>query len=371
MSRTLQRIKDLVLGSNPQLRSRVLYGLYPILMYIAWCTVHAYSAHVGYVTPAAARFMIVHNSIGMVAFYPWVRSGYTARFQDSGLVQPQMMWAASAVVICYLLNPPLRAALLQALCFIHMFGLFTLRPRQLMVTGGASIVMLLIMLTVMVNQGGVTFHVAQESVKVVFACFIVGLITWMSIIHSRARGRLSQRKKHLALAVAQVHELVTRDALTGLFNRKHMQELLERERVRHMRTGQPFCVALIDLDHFKRINDTHGHQVGDEVLCSFAKAAQGTLRETDTMGRWGGEEFLVLMPDTALVPDAEVAMARLRTLLLTQGLAASQPALRVTFSAGVAAHHVDHKVDQTVAQADQALYAAKGAGRNRTVLAAE
>ncbi len=365
----MQRIADVVLGTNPGLRSRVQLGLYPTLIYMAWCVVCVYSARVGYMSAAAARLMITLHVMGMVAFYPWVRSGRTAKLQDSGLVMPQMIWGSCLTVLGYLLNPPLRAAYLQGLCLVHLFGLFTLRPWQLVVTGGSSIVLLSVMLWVMAHQNGPAFSPREETFKVVFACFIVGLITWMSIVHSRVRGRLSLRKQALALAVSQVHELVTRDALTGLFNRKHMQELLAREHLRQLHTGQPFCVALIDLDHFKHVNDTYGHQVGDEVLRSFADAAQGTLRETDILGRWGGEEFLVLMPDTTMEPHAQVAMARLRRLMMDVCPAESAPALRVTFSAGVAAHDVAQSVEQTIASADRALYKAKRNGRNAIVLA--
>ena len=365
----MQRLADVVLGTNPRLRSRVLLGLYPSLVYLAWCAVSVYSAQVGYMTPAAARLMIALHVIGMVAFYPWVRSGHTAKFQDSGLIMPQMIWGSCLTALGYLLNPQLRVAYLQSLCLVHLFGLFTLRPWQLVVTGAVSISLLLGMLGAMRHQAGPTFHPGEETFKVVFACFIVGLITWMSIVHSRVRGRLSLRKKALALAVSQVHELVTRDGLTGLFNRKHMQELLAREHGRQLHTGQPFCVALIDLDHFKHVNDTYGHQIGDEVLRSFAAAAQGTLRETDILGRWGGEEFLVLMPDTTMEPHAQVAMERLRRLMMDVCPAESAPALRITFSAGVAAHRVDQSVEQTVARADRALYQAKHNGRNATVLA--
>ena len=288
----MARIGDVVVGTHPKLRSRVSYGLHPILIYIAWCAVHAYSAHVGYMTMAAATFMIVHNCIGMVAFYPLVRSGYSARFQDSGLILPQIVWAASSTIICYALNAPLRAALMQMLCFIHLFGLFTLRPRQLTIVACATIGMLVTMFAVMTALRAPHFEVGQELFKVVFACLIVGLLTRMAIRHSRARGQMSAQKKELAIAVAKVAELVTRDTLTGLFNRMHMQELLMQEVTRQGRTGKAFCVAMIDLDHFKKINDVHGHHVGDDVLCSFARDAEHSLRETDTIGRWGGEEFL-------------------------------------------------------------------------------
>lgn len=362
------RISDLVVGTHPSLRSRVSYGLHPILIYIAWCAIHVYSARVGYMSEGAATFMIVHNMIGMIAFYPLVRSGYSARFQDSGLIQPQIMWAASSTIICYALNAPLRAALMQMLCFIHLFGLFTLRPRELKVIAVATISMLLIMLAVMTALDQAHFNTRQELFKVAFAVLIIGLLTRMSILHARARGRISEQKKELADAVAQVAELVTRDALTGLFNRMHMQELLTQEVARQARTGKPFCIALIDLDHFKQINDQHGHNVGDDVLRSFAREAEQSLRETDTIGRWGGEEFLVLMRETPLADDAKLAIDRVRTRTAACIPSAAAPSLRFSFSAGVCKHGDGDAFERTTECADAALYAAKHAGRSRTMI---
>lgn len=351
------------------LRSRVLLGLMAVLLYVVWSGVHVFSVRMGYMTADVARLAIAHHIVGIIVFYSLVRSGFSARFQDSGLIQSQMMWATSVVIFIYGVNAPLRVALMQVLCMIHLFGLFTLRPRQLLFAGGSTIVMFLALLLVMAHLQSPNFDVRQETIKIVFSCFIIGLLTWMSILHSRARGSLSKKKKELAEAVAQVNELVTRDALTGLYNRKHMQELIERERVRQSRTGQPFCLALIDLDHFKHVNDSYGHQVGDEVLCSFAKTAELTLRETDTIARWGGEEFLVLMPETTLEPYAQVAIDRMRKLVVESTPSTSVPTLRFSFSAGLAAHINGQSADQSIARADHALYAAKHAGRNCTVLA--
>lgn len=358
------RVVDLVVGTHPSLRSRVSYGLHPILIYLAWCAVHAYSAHAGYMSTAGARFMIAHNLVGMLAFYPLVRSGYSARFADPGLIQPQIIWAASSAIICYALNPPLRAALMQVLCFIHLFGLFTLRPRQLKAIAVATIGMLFLMLAVMTALDAPQFHAGHELFKVAFGALIIGLLTWMSILHARVRGRLSVQKKELAGAVARLNELVTRDVLTGLFNRMQMQELLAQEVARQQLTGKAFCVALIDLDHFKAINDRHGHQVGDQVLCSFARAAEHALREADIIARWGGEEFLVLMRETARVADAKMAIDRVRS-----SLAAGAPALPFSFSAGIALHVEGQPIAQAIDAADQALYAAKHGGRGCTMVA--
>jgi diguanylate cyclase (GGDEF)-like protein len=212
------------------------------------------------------------------------------------------------------------------------------------------------------------FDVPAERLKIFLAIVPLFLLLMMAMHQSKLRGHLRRQRLQLEAAVGQVRQLVTHDALTGLINRKQMQELLEQECARQARTGRAFCVVLVDLDHFKRINDAHGHPVGDEVLCAFAQAAQGELRETDTIARWGGEEFLLLMRETDPDPAGKVAVERLRHEIEELHPSSSVPALRFSFSAGVAQHRGDDPVEQTIAQADRALYAAKAAGRNCVVV---
>jgi diguanylate cyclase (GGDEF)-like protein len=151
----------------------------------------------------------------------------------------------------------------------------------------------------------------------------------------------------------EVGRLARTDGLTGVANRRAWDEELPRELARAARSGQPVCVALLDLDHFKAYNDEHGHQAGDRLLKAAAAAWQGRLRKTDLLARYGGEEFAILLPDCALENAMEIA-ERLRT---------AQP--EGTCSIGVADWDGREDVAQLVARADRALYAAKAAGRDR------
>jgi diguanylate cyclase (GGDEF)-like protein len=159
--------------------------------------------------------------------------------------------------------------------------------------------------------------------------------------------------------VGEVTTLSRTDRLTGLANRAHFDEELAREVQRARRSGRPLAVALVDLDHFKRLNDAEGHAAGDEVLRRCARAWQEGLRAGDLLGRYGGEEFGVLLPETGL-DEAREVVERLR---------AATPG-RVTCSAGVALLG-DGGAAALVADADRALYAAKAAGRDRVRVAGE
>jgi diguanylate cyclase (GGDEF)-like protein len=188
----------------------------------------------------------------------------------------------------------------------------------------------------------------------------------LSIQLGRMRRRLSRQKKELQEAVERIQTLATRDALTGLLNRRAMLEALSHEAQRAQRSGEPLCLALIDLDHFKHINDTHGHAAGDRVLCRFAEIAREELRTTDVLSRWGGEEFMLLLPATG-VPAALVCIERVRTRLATTQFDDIAPGLTATFSAGFAQCRGEADLEHAIERADQAMYKAKAEGRNRTL----
>jgi diguanylate cyclase (GGDEF)-like protein len=162
----------------------------------------------------------------------------------------------------------------------------------------------------------------------------------------------------------QLAALANLDSLTGLPNRRHTAQLTEAALEHALRAGEPLTIALIDLDHFKTVNDRCGHAGGDRVLCEFARLARTTLRATDTFGRWGGEEFLVAMPGTTL--DVALAIVeRVRAAALTIAVPAPGENLRVSLSAGLAVSEAQQaSLDSLVARADIALYRAKHDGRN-------
>jgi diguanylate cyclase (GGDEF)-like protein len=144
-----------------------------------------------------------------------------------------------------------------------------------------------------------------------------------------------------------------------------MNDLLHQQIKLGARSGTPACIALIDLDHFKAINDTHGHGVGDEVLRNFAQAMKAGLRDTDVVARWGGEEFLVLLNDSDM-NAAALGIERARLEVARTTMSATVPGLRVTFSCGLASCDNGLPLEKLVDLADQRLYEAKALGRNRT-----
>lgn len=173
-----------------------------------------------------------------------------------------------------------------------------------------------------------------------------------------------------ALESQLVHmgELVREDQLTGSLNRRGMDESLEREVINAERRNTPLCIALLDLDDFKRINDTHGHATGDEVLVHLVNVVKDTLRKLDVIARFGGEEFLVLLPETEPTEAMQI-ITRVQRELTKRIFMHNTQRLLITFSAGIAYRAAGESQTDLVKRADIALYKAKNAGKNRVILA--
>jgi diguanylate cyclase (GGDEF)-like protein len=168
----------------------------------------------------------------------------------------------------------------------------------------------------------------------------------------------------------QVRHLSLHDALTGLANRNQLRIRLDEEISRSRRHLEPIAVAMVDVDHFKRINDTHGHIIGDVMLNELAGLLREEMRKHDVVARFGGEEFVVIMPDTNMV-QAHIAMERVRKRVQDHEFARDNrpQAVFITVSAGMAIGNSEISKDATylLETADKALYQAKSAGRNRVI----
>jgi diguanylate cyclase (GGDEF)-like protein len=181
----------------------------------------------------------------------------------------------------------------------------------------------------------------------------------------------SSLASHAAIALenARLHRIVERqalvDGLTGIANRRQCEEALTSEISRAERLGAPMTLVLADLDDFKAVNDLHGHTVGDDVLREFASVLKATVRDSDLAGRWGGEEFMLLLPGTDAAGAANLA-DRVRAGLAERSfLGRNGEVVTVTCSFGVAQHQAGNHERELFASADRALYRAKREGKNR------
>ena len=193
---------------------------------------------------------------------------------------------------------------------------------------------------------------------------------------SRDELRLTQQKvqesetriKELEKELEATSDLVRHDQLTGVLNRRGLEEIFGKEMARASRHETMLCVALLDIDNFKKLNDSMGHDAGDEALIHLAKVCRDTLRPQDTVARYGGEEFIILLPDTSL-EDAVIALTRLQRELTKKFFLHANEKVLITFSAGVTSLSANDNQASVIKRADEAMYQAKQTGKNRVVTA--
>jgi diguanylate cyclase (GGDEF)-like protein len=202
---------------------------------------------------------------------------------------------------------------------------------------------------------GALLAVYLFNLSVVFAMFSYLAFFYLTIVTTANR---------------KLRRMATTDSLTGLFNRRHMTYLAEKEMARFERTGHPVAFLVLDIDHFKAINDRHGHEIGDRVLIEVANIIEAQLRTQDLISRWGGEEFLAVLPDTGL-GSAQASAERVRQALMANDwLATTNKPIDLTISAGVSELRWEDDLNSAISRADRALYRGKERGRNRVELEA-
>ena len=304
-------------------------------------------------------------ALGLAAIYGALRTGWSERFVDPALTAAQMVFGVVTVEWGYLMSGPVRTIALFPLLLIFTFGAFSLGWRRITGLTVFAIATLVGCVLALHAGRGDAWSLADPDLRldVTNVLMVVIVLPALSLVAARLsalRSRMSTQRAVLTELLRKVQDLATHDDLTGLANRRHALERLTQESVRFERQGRPFSVAILDLDHFKSINDTHGHAVGDEVLRAFAAEAASTLRAGDLIARWGGEEFLLLLPDTGAT-QAQASVTRLleRVRALPHGSRAP-----LSFSAGVTEHRRGEAVTETVARADREMYVAKRMGRN-------
>ena len=311
----------------------------------------------------------VEGAAGIVTlialFFLVFRSGFNLRFADPSLSTEQV--GAAIVFLAYIMYHagPARSPLMLFYLVAMLFGVLRLNAKRLMVLAAVAIV-----------AHGTVLHLTylrnpSMDVRAAFTEFgvLVIVLPWFAVMGgyvNRLRVRLSDSNRELRRAFDHIGELAIRDELTAAFNRRFLIDTLARERPRAERTHEAFSICLADLDHFKAINDTLGHAAGDSVLKHFAALAPRGLRGIDTFGRFGGEEFLLVLPGT----DRQGALAvaeRVRAATEASALPDLPFERRITISIGVATYERGEEVSTLLARADQALYQAKNAGRNRVI----
>jgi diguanylate cyclase (GGDEF)-like protein len=308
-------------------------------------------------------FWIILLSI-IIILYIVFRTGLNLRMSDPSLTSIQMCVACLVVMYGIYYGHEIRGVLFSMYILILLFGTFRLYTSQFLfisafalLTYGVDIVLLNIFRSQDINLKIECFHWFGLAIVLISVSFIGGNI-------SSIRRELSVSRKKLQSSLTVIREMAIHDDLTGFYNRSHLMDLIESENNRSVRTGSVFSLVMMDIDKFKKINDTHGHQIGDQVLRTFAAVIRGILRKTDFCGRYGGEEFLIVLTQTDL-QAAKLFAERIRDCVENSFFPDLGPDSRVTVSIGLAEHRMQENVEKTISRADEFLYKAKKGGRNR------
>jgi diguanylate cyclase (GGDEF)-like protein len=359
-------------------RESTVLGLLPILL-IVWAhlDVHPLPKLLLWascmVVVQVARFALAHSFVRQ----PDAQAARLQRWyalEWLGVLGLALGWVGGAALLDTQATDPL---FYLRLIFVAGLMSFLLSSTGIAVRIYASVLAVLVAGTLSVLQ------LQQPAFMAHYPVVPVGLVIYglMLLIRSRGehhrthewvRARLNRQRLLAQLNVTleqleqrnrELSELAVRDGLTRAWRRGHIEAELRRLIQSLHRRHDSFSVLMLDIDFFKRVNDTYGHAVGDEVLRQLATRAQATLRAGDLFGRWGGEEFIVLMPGTGL-PEAMEAARRLRLAIAALEFNANGEVFHITVSLGVAQLQPQESADTLVSRADEALYAAKHAGRD-------
>ena len=344
---------------------------YLVVMTLSWLAAFAGELHQPMQVMLAGYACVIVSQLALLVVF---LSKYNQRFIDPSLTEFQVTLALIWLTWLVFYLDTARGAFLLLYAPILLFGLFQLTP-----TVFARCAMLVFISFALINYWEYSIgQMPYPTTAILQMSALFVMLLWLSLFAGYVyaqRQRMRQRRFALQAhqdtlrgMMRQLEDLVATDELTGLFNRRHFLRLATRE-LNAMDADVVHGLALIDLDHFKRINDVHGHAAGDQVLQAFAAVASACLREGDVLARYGGEEFVVLLPDcnaerlTSCCERLRIAFTDVALI----GISVSH----LSLSAGMTLLELGDDLDDALHRADQALYRAKRDGRNRCAAAWE
>jgi len=353
-------------------QSTLLAYAVPVLMYSGFVVLAGYTA-----TPYSVFVLIYAITAAYIVVSMWVIGRMRSFTYESGgplLFSQLIYWLVSSHIWMFLLE--------EGRTFGLAFALFMLVYTFAYGTWIVAVILNALIVVGYLSVSYIAIHHYHQSGSMVRELLAIAAYLPVSIMVGRVGSKLAMRKrnmkrlltkqeqtqKQLEETLKKLAKAASTDELTGLLNRREMNSQLTYEHQKLMRHKGRASIIILDLDHFKQINDTYGHGCGDHVLQTVANTLKDGFRSLDFVARWGGEEFLVLMPDTPISEAHQVAQRVLKSISLTL-IAYEHHAMHVTSSAGIAELNGETDVKDALHQADECLYQAKEAGRNRVFCA--
>ncbi|RJG04987.1 GGDEF domain-containing protein [Noviherbaspirillum cavernae] len=296
----------------------------------------------------------------VIVFYGLFRLGLNTRVPESSLMLPQLLAALLIMLTVAYLERATQIALVPFMLIAFSFGIFRLSTPSLILLSAGCLGMYLAMILMRGHNDGYFLSFRADLMQ---WCVLALTLPAMILLGKQIQN-LRQLLKATRYQLEHYEEKSIRDELTGLYNRRRLQAELEQARVQADEKDVPFSICLIDIDHFKQINDSNGHLSGDRILCDFAHLARECIRDSDTFGRYGGDEFLQILSHTDL-KGAVIHAERLRVYAHFLDFQKVLAQKHISLSIGVAQYREGEKIADLIARADSALYRAKQLGRNR------
>ncbi|MGY4532585.1 diguanylate cyclase (GGDEF)-like protein [Pseudomonas sp. TE3786] len=343
---------------------RILLASSASLGYLLLCWL-AFAGGFMQLTVAGMLLLTIAVLASMGAFLALTWFNLNLRFHDPSLTLPQMGWAIGVIFVSVYFADSLRSLFLMMVLVVLMFGAFRLDLRGFIRIGLFTAVCYGLLMAALMHRG-VVFDWHVEAIRAPAFFVLIAGVSMLGLEMSRLRDILQERNRDLQIALERIQQLAITDELTGLYNRRFANEVLDQQKALADRGTYDFVLCLIDLDFFKHVNDAYGHAGGDAVLCQLATILQRVVRDVDFVARMGGEEFLLVLSNTNEI-GALHAMERLRqTLSVTQWEGLAQ--LRMTLSVGISRYISPEPWQTTMQRGDRALYQAKDNGRDQVVV---
>jgi diguanylate cyclase len=325
--------------------------------YLVGYLVLTVSHFLGVIGPQPLAYLAVPFLLPNIAFYTLFRTGLNLKFKEPSMTRAQIVVATLVIMYTVFLAEQVRPLVLMFYLILFLFGLLRLNTRELLAIGCFALL----------TYSGVIFMVVQwkgERVNLrmeVLYGLVLGLgLIWFALVG----GYISTIRDKLRQSLKTIQQMAIHDELTGVFNRHHLNHRLATEKARCSRSGEEFSICILDVDYFKKVNDTLGHMAGDVVLKHFATEVKKSLRTIDSFGRFDGEEFLLVLPRTNL-EQARLCAERIRRLTEELVFPEFDRSFSITSSFGIAQYRPNEELKDMLSRADAALYKAKNAGRNR------
>ena len=363
------KLLNLILGSEPKLRIRLKRTLGAVLVFSLVLIGQIALAMSGMADQTLSAALAIFIFIALFSFYSAIRSGWSHRFADPALTLPQMVFGISTLALAYAINPPVRGLVPMMMTLILGFGAFILPSNRCRQLGYFSIAALSVVSIICTLNWPHEYEPHIEAFHILLSSIVLISMGYLSGQLSTLRIKQKAQSLELQSAVQEMQQMATHDDLTGLPNRRYLTEQLTKALSSFQRHPGNGAVLYVDIDNFQGFNDTHGHTYGDELLQHIAKRLVNTLRAEDSLARFGGDEFVVMLLNLdAGTPEATMHTQQVAEKVLQsffEPFELSHMHYQCTASVGVAQFGQEPiSADDVFKRADLALYQAKNGGRN-------